>query len=241
MSQNHFPRRRTYRGLLAGFTLVAILAVSLIAYGGREDNAVAASAPVTSSVRASVANWNFERGNLLGWHTRSYGSGAWYVYHDGTTPPNPAETDPDVPFAVPAPPEGRYAAVTDMNAPGARILYRDVKLDGRQSLTFTLFYTSAGPLASPDNLEFDGCEPNQQFRVDLVDPRAPVGSTADEDVLATIFRTAADDPDTVAPRTVAFDLSEWAGERVRIRFSQVDNGGPMRTVIDDVRIAPVGS
>ena len=142
---------------------------------------------------------------------------------------------------MPDPPEGRYAAVTDMTAPGARILYRDVKLDGRQNLTFTLSYTSTGPLASPDSLEFDGCEPNQQFRVDLLDPRAPIGSTADKDVLATIFRTTADDPLTVAPRTVAFDLSAWAGERVRIRFAQVDNRGPMRTVIDDVRIAPLGS
>lgn len=241
MSRHHVRPPRIHRSLLAGFALLAVLAVSLLAYSGRDRNAVAAAAPGTSSVKASAANWNFERGNLLGWHTRSHGSGAWYVYRDGTTPPNPAETDPDIPFAVPAPPEGRYAAVTDMTAPGARIMYRNVKLDGRQNLTFTLSYTSAGPLASPDNLEFDGCEPNQQFRVDLLDPRAPIGSTADKDVLATIFRTAADDPNTIAPRTVAFDLSEWAGERLRIRFAQVDNRGPMRAVVDDVRIVPLGS
>jgi hypothetical protein len=128
-----------------------------------------------------------------------------------------------------------------MTAPGSRIIYRDVKLDGQRNLKFSLFYTSAGPLASPDTLAFGGCEPNQQFRVDLMDASAPVGSTDADHVLATIFRTAPGDPDTIAPRTVAFDLSEWAGERVRIRFAQVDNSGPLRAGIDNVRLEQLGS
>jgi len=241
MSLDHTPRPRVYRGLLTGLALLAILAASLLAYGGRDTKAVAAATPGTSQAQAATGNWNFEAGTLRGWHTRSQGSGAWYVYADGTKPPNPAETDPDIPFAVPAPPEGRFAAVTDMTAPGSRIMYRDVRLDGRRNLKFSLFYTSAGPLASPDNLEFDGCEPNQQFRVELMDASAPVGSTASKDVLATIFQTAAGDPSTIGPRTVAFDLSEWAGERVRIRFAQVDNSGPLRAVVDDVRLEQLGT
>jgi len=234
------PRRRITRGLLTGFALLAILAISAFAYEGRDAKAVAAT-PSTTSHAHAAANWNFERGNLHGWHTRSRGSGDWYVYSDGTRPPNPAETDPVVPFSVPAPPEGRFAAVTDMTAPGSRIMYRDAKLDGRQNLTFSLFYTSAAPLASADSLQFNGREPNQQFRVDLMDAAAPVGSTAPKHILATIFRTAADEPTSIAPRTVSFDLSEWAGERVRLRFAQVDNNGPMRVGIDDVRLAPIGS
>lgn len=237
MSLHHTPRPRAYRGLLAGFALLSVLAFAWLAYGGRDTQAAAAGTSAPSHPSLAAANWNFERGNLHGWQTRSRGSGAWYVYADGTRPPNPAETDPDVPFAVPDPPEGRYAAVTDMTAPGSRIMYRDVKLTGQRHLTFSLFYTSAGPLASPDSFNFDGCEPNQQLRVDIMDPTAPVGSTADEDVLATIFRTAPGDANTIATRTVRFDLSEWAGERVRIRFAQVDNSGPMRAVIDDVRVA----
>ncbi len=74
-----------------------------------------------------------------------------------------------------------------------------------------------------------------------MDATAPVGSTAHKDVLATIFRTPPDDPNTIAPRTVAFDLSEWAGERVRIRFAQVDNSGPLRAGIDDVRLERIGA
>lgn len=234
---------RNPRSLLLGVALLAVLALSLLAYGGRDADAKAgpAGGQGTSHAQPAAGNWNFEDGSLRGWHTRSHGSGEWYVYENGTTPPNPAETDPQVPFSVPAPPEGRYAAVTDMTAPGSRIIYRDVKLDGQRNLKFSLFYTSAGPLASPDTLAFGGCEPNQQFRVDLMDASAPVGSTAADHVLATIFRTAPGDPDTIAPRTVAFDLSEWAGERVRIRFAQVDNSGPLRAGIDNVRLEQLGS
>jgi hypothetical protein len=234
-------RPRAYRGALIAGALLAILAASLLAYGGRDAQAVAAAAPLPSHAHASAGNWNFEAGTLQAWHTRSHGSGAWYVYSHGTVPPNPAETDPEVPFAVPAPPQGRFAAVTDMTAPGARIIYRDVRLDGRSNLKFSLFYTSAGPLASPDSLAFDGCEPNQQFRVDIMKANAPVSSTAAKDILATVFRTATGDPQTIAPRTVQFDLSQYAGERVRLRFAQVDNGGPMRAGIDDIRLESTGS
>lgn len=241
MSPNPMPRQRPYRALLAGLALLTVVAISVLAYGGRDIKAEAAATPAASNATASPANWNFERGSLQGWHTRSRGSGDWYVYSDGAKPPNPAETDPNVPFAVPAPPEGRFAAVTDMMEPGSRIMYRDLRLDGRRNLKFSLFYTSAAPLASPDTLEFDGCEPNQQFRADLMDASAPIGSTAPKDVVATIFQTTAGDPETSGPRTVAFDLSEWAGKRVRIRFAQVDNNGPLRAVIDDVRLEEPGA
>jgi len=153
------------RGILCGVAMVAMVAGSFLAYGGRDANAVAKPAPAAKAAQHVAGNWNFERGDLSGWHTRSRGSGAWYAYADGTKPPNPAETDPDVAFNVPAPPEGRYAAVTDMTAPGSRILYRDVKLDGRVKLQFAMFYDNAGEFASSESLDFDGCEANQQFRV----------------------------------------------------------------------------
>jgi len=230
-----------YRAILAGVAIFALLAGLLLGYGGRDAKAL--GDPETSAAVAhdTAANWNFERGNLTGWHTRSRGSGAWYAYSDGTKPPNPKETDPDVAFNVPGPPQGRYAAVTDMTAPGARILYRDVKLDGRVKLTFTLFYDNAGEFSSPDSLDFDGCAANQQFRVELMDPSAPAHSMAAKHALATIFKTAPGDPDKLDPRTVTFDLSAWAGKRVRIRFAQVDNRGPLRAGLDDVRLKPIGS
>lgn len=88
----------------------------------------------------------------------------------------------------------------------ARILYRDVKLDGPTTLTFTLFYDNAGEFSPAESLNFDGCEANQQLRVELMDASAPADSTAPKHVLATIFKTAAGDPQKLAPKTVTFDL-----------------------------------
>ena len=99
---------------------------------------------------------DFESGEITEWRAISSGSGGWFVYTDGHTAPDPAQSDPNVPFSVPDPPQGKFAAVTDMNGPGTRILYRDVTLDGRFTLHVTVFYAGTGPLASPETLAFDG-------------------------------------------------------------------------------------
>ncbi len=229
-----------WRTVTCGAAMLAIFAFALLANAARDADAVGKPAASTKAADSRATNWNFERGDLSGWHTRARGSGAWYAYADGKRPPNPAETDPEVPFDVPAPPEGRYAAVTDMTAPGARILYRDVTLDGRARLRFTVFYDNAGEFASPASFQFDGCEANQQFRVEFLDPAAPADTTAAKHVRATIFKTAPGDPSKLAPKTVTFDLSQWAGQRVRIRFAQVDNRGPLRAGVDDVRVEQIG-
>jgi hypothetical protein len=52
------------------------------------------------------------------------GSGGWFVYTSGTTPPSPESTDPAFPFVVPDPPQGRFAAIADERSPGRFILYR---------------------------------------------------------------------------------------------------------------------
>lgn len=227
------------RAVACGAAMLALLALGLLASDARNVKPVGLAAASTKASHSAAGNWNFERGDLSGWHTRACGSGAWYAYADGKQPPNPAETDPDVAFDVPAPPEGRYAAVTDMTAPGARILYRDVALAERTRLRFTMFYDNAGEFASPESLDFDGREANQQFRVELLDPAAPADTTSAKHVLATIFTTAPGDPSKLAPKTVTFDLSRWAGQRVRIRFAQVDNRGPLRAGVDDVRIEQI--
>lgn len=114
-----------YGGLLATVAIAAV-ALSLSTYNG--SNAKALGTTSAPTAQGASVNWNFETGDFTGWQTRAGGSGAWHVYADGTKPPDPADSDPNFPFNVPQPPEGRYAAVTDMSAPGSRILYRDVKL-----------------------------------------------------------------------------------------------------------------
>ena len=191
--------------------------------------------PASTPAAAGAGNWNFEAGDLSGWRTVAAGSGAWHVYRDGTTPPDPTDSDPNIPFTVPDPPEGKFAAVTDMSDAGRRILYRDIKPTGAQRLRLTLFYDTGGELSAPRTLEFDE-RPNQQFRIDVMDPSAPIDAMSGRAVLATVFRTVAGDPARIGPMTKTFDVSRWAGRTVRLRFAQVDNNGPFRAGIDDVRL-----
>ena len=183
---------------------------------------------------------DFESGALTAWRAVGAGSGGWFIYTDGSKAPDRARSDPSVPFDLPNPPQGKFAAVTDTNGPGTRILYRDVKLDGRFRLHLTVFYAGVGGFSSPQTLAYDDAGANQQFRIDIVAPAAPIDSVAQRDVLANIFATSADDPDRREPSTVSVDLSRWAGQTVRLRLAATDNNGPLRAGVDDIRFEPVG-
>jgi D-alanyl-D-alanine carboxypeptidase len=183
---------------------------------------------------------DFESGAITGWQAVGGGSGGWFVYADGHKPPDPAQSDPNAPFDVPDPPQGRFAAVTDMNGPGTRILYRDLRLEGRFSLQLSVFYTGTAPFSSPATLAHDTPEPNQQFRIDLLSPSAPIDSVAKGDVLVNVFGTSPDDPTRRQPTDVSMDVSAWAGQTVRLRLATTDNGGPLRVGVDNIRFERTG-
>ena len=197
------------------------------------------SATRNQQEKANVID-DFESGTLAGWKIERSGVGGWFVYTNGKTPPNPSESDPNFPFDVPNPPQGKFAAVTDMNNPGRRILYRDVKLDRRYTLRLTVFYVNAGSLSSPDTLDYESPSENQQYRIDIVTPSAPVDSVAATHVLANVFRTSPGDADRREPSVVTVDLSKWEGQTVRLRLVSVDNRGPLRAGVDDIRLEPPG-
>jgi D-alanyl-D-alanine carboxypeptidase len=182
---------------------------------------------------------DFESGAITGWQAVGGGSGGWLVYADGHKPPDPARSDPDVPFAVPDPPQGRFAAVTDMNGPGTRILYRDLRLEGRFTLQASVFYAGTGPFSSPATLAYDAPVANQQFRIDLVRPSAPIDSVAEGDVLVNVFGTSPGDPARRQPTEVSADVSGWAGQAVRLRLASTDNQGPLRVGVDNLRFQPI--
>ena len=184
---------------------------------------------------------DFESGSLTGWKAVGGGSGHWFVYTHGSKAPDPAHSDPNVPFDVPNPPQGRFAAVTDANGPGTRILYRDVKLDGRFRLHLSVFYAGVGGFRSPHTLAYDDPGANEQFRIDLVAPSAPIDSVAPGDVLAKVFHTAPPDPDRGEPTSVSVDVSRWAGRTVRLRLAATDNSGPLRAGVDEIRFEPIGA
>jgi D-alanyl-D-alanine carboxypeptidase len=183
---------------------------------------------------------DFESGAITGWQAVGGGSGGWFVYSDGHKAPDPAQSDPNVPFDVPDPPQGRFAAVTDVNGSGTRILYRDLRLEGRFSLRLSVFYTGTGPFSSPATLAYDTPETNQQFRIDLLRPSAPIDSVAKGDVLVNVFRTSPGDPARRQPTEARVDVSAWAGQTVRLRLATTDNQGPLRVGVDNIRFQRIG-
>jgi hypothetical protein len=80
---------------------------------------------------------------------------------------------------------------------------------------------------------------NQQYRIDLVGTSAPIDSLAKGDVLANIFHTSPGDPGRRQPTVITSDLSPWEGQTVRIRLANVDNQGPLRAGVDDIRLEPI--
>jgi D-alanyl-D-alanine carboxypeptidase len=218
---------RGRRSAVAVAALVALVALSLLLVGR------------PAQPRTTVVD-DFESGAITAWQAVGSGAGGWLVYVDGHKAPDPAHSDPNVPFAVPDPPHGRFAAVTDMNGPGTRILYRDLRLDGRFTLQLTVFYTSAAPLSSPATLAHDAPQANEQFRIDLLGLSAPIDSVAKGDVLVNVFHTAPGDPDSRQPTEVRVDLSAWAGRTVRLRLASTDNQGPLRAGVDNIRFQRTG-
>ena len=194
----------------------------------------------TAATPASRASEDFESGTLASWKIERRGAGSWFTYSNGKTAPDPAQSDFNVPFDVPNPPQGKFAAVTDMNGPGRRILYRDVVLDGRYTLHLTVFYMNAGAFAAPDTSSRQTLGDEQQYRIDLVSPGAPVTTIAKGELLATIFQARPGDPARKEPTEVTFDLSPWAGRTVRLRLTSADNQGPVRAGVDNIRFERIG-
>jgi CubicO group peptidase (beta-lactamase class C family) len=218
---------RGRRNAVVVAALVALVALSLVLIGR------------PAQPRAIVMD-DFESGAITNWQAVGSGSGGWFVYSDGHKAPNPAQSDPNVPFDVPDPPQGKFAAVTDMNGPGTRILYRDLRLDGRFTLQLTVFYAGTAPFSSPPTLAHDVPQANQQFRIDLLSPSAPIDSVAKGDVLVNVFHTSPTDPARRQPTEVSVDVSARAGQTVRLRLAGTDNGGPLRVGVDNIRFQRIG-
>jgi hypothetical protein len=134
---------------------------------GRRNAAAAAALAVLVALMSSVLVGceaqsrttvldDFESGAITGWQAVGSGSGGWFVYADGHKAPDPAQSDPNAPFDVPDPPQGKFAAVTDMNGPGTRILYRDLRLEGRFTLQLTVVVSLSNldPPAASELVEF---------------------------------------------------------------------------------------
>ena len=129
---------------------LGVVAVVLVAAGGL--GALLLTRDATEAQPATVVVGDFESGSLEGWRAVGGGAGGWLVYTDGQKAPDPARSDPNMPFNVADPPRGKFAVVSDMNGPGTQILFRDVRLDGRFRLDMIVFYFGSVPFSTPETL-----------------------------------------------------------------------------------------
>jgi hypothetical protein len=196
---------------------------------------------------ATVVNGGFESGTLDGWHVhRALEDGNWFAYK-GTDAPIGSKRKHG-PEQVQAPPEGAFAAIADEANPDTLILYQDVALEPGQShqLSLLAYYDSYKPLAnpSPDTLSVDSevlaGQSNQQFRIDVMRPTAPLESLEPADILLTLFHTKLGGPLKMMPTKFSADLSPFAGQTVRLRIAVAVNEEILNAGVDAVKIANAG-
>ena len=208
---------------------------------------IAALAP-NGAGAATVVNGDFESGTLSGWQVqRATQAGDWFAYQ-GTAAPigskRPTPADP-----VQAPPQGRYAATSDEANPDTLILYQDISLEAGRShqLSLLAYYNSYKPIAvpTPDTLSVDeealGGQKNQQFRIDVIKPDAPLESVDPADILRTLFVTGPGAPRTMAPIRLTANLSAFAGQTVRLRIANAVHEEVFNAGVDAVSIATTAS
>lgn len=216
--------------------LAALLAALMIACTG----VVLAQSSTASSVSAAtkVKNGGFETGDFSGWRRANWpvSSGNWFVYR-GTTSPL------DTVSNLAAPPQGRFAATTDQRNPGSHVLYRNIRLKRgmKHKLSFYLYYQNygaasiAGPFFTPNTLNPRN-RSNQQYRVDILKPRAKPFTVKKKAVMARVFRTEVGDPSFLEPKLLTFNLTRFAGKTVRLRFAEVDNEASLLASLDKVKV-----
>src|SRR5262249_15275346 len=108
-----------------------------------------------------------------------------------------------------------------------RIIYQDVDLPlGNFTLSCAFFINSEADYAVPEPETLDpNVSPNQQARIDIMDPNAPVDDVG-AGVLQNILFTRPGDPgDPVNPMRgyVRFSAALAGGRTIRVRFAEVDN------------------
>lgn len=217
-----------------------------------------ASAPAGA---ASVANGNFSDG-LAGWNVWNDESepsvtgaevpaGIWTIF-DGPELPRSGH--------IHTPSNGGPSAVADSTNPSSSVLWQDVNLEAgsKHTLTFKYWYANDNgseggpegpgdeavseepfsPWVIPDPLTFVASGGGVQLvRVDVVKASADPASTDPADILKTVLMPSGTDPANLDWTDASVDLSEFAGQAVKLRFANTGNQFYLHLGIDDVAIS----
>jgi hypothetical protein len=184
-----------------------------------------------------ISNGGFETGFSAWTRANRIGSeGNWWQQSGSTSPVNG--------FAVPAPPGGTSAAMTDAAGPGSHVLYQDFVVPftlGVSTLRFDLYIQNrASAFFSPATLDFATPTLNQQFRVDILTTTSDPFSVTVGDVLMNVYQTQPGNPLVSGWVTITVDLTALlasrAGETLRLRFAEVDNVNTLIVGVDNVSL-----
>lgn len=202
----------------------------------------AALAAPSAGVAATVVNGDFESGDLQGWEVhRETEAGNWFAYSGSSDP----IADKRGGQPIQPPPQGRFAAIADQINPESLVLAQDVSLGAglEHRLSLFAYYDSFAPIAvpSPDTLSAAGeslaGQANQQFRIDVMRAGSPLGSVDPADLLRTVFRTQPGDPKTMQPTRLTADLTQFAGQTVRLRIAVAAHEEVLAAGVDAAAIA----
>lgn len=207
---------RTYARWCSG-ALGAVMAVA-VASGCGDSN---------SPTLQLAQNGGFETGDFTGWHVDNAGAGAFTVLSDSVV---------NLVDSILAPPESTYAAVVVQIGTGSHVLYQDIFLPVNSKIRFqaTVYVESHAAFVDGGSLVHTGGS-NQQFRVDIVDPAAPLRDVG-AGVLLAVYRTMPGDTVETGYLHLTADLTPFAGQTVRIRFAEADNLEHLYAAVDAVSV-----
>lgn len=184
-----------------------------------------------------IVNGGFESG-LSGWTViNQLGSDGTFQVQSGLTTPVNA-------FAVPAPPQGAFAAMTDSVGPGSHALYQDFIVPAavpQATLRFSLYIRNAATaFSTPSSLDWATPTLNQQARVDIMTTSADPFSVAAGDVLQNVYQTIVGADLISGYNEFTIDLTallaSHAGQTLRLRFAQADNVNFFNFGVDGVSL-----
>jgi hypothetical protein len=186
---------------------------------------------------ASINNGGFESG-FAGW-TR-----ADQVGSDGTFALQTGTASPVNGTAVPAPPGGSTAAMSDAQGPGSHVLYQTFMVTApvpQAVLSFDLFIGNrAAAFFTPSNLDFATPALNQQARVDILAGGADPFSVAATDLLMNLFQTTTGDALVSGYSHHASNITALLNSHLNtpltLRFAETDNVFTFQFGVDNVDI-----
>ncbi|WP_036595778.1 hypothetical protein [Ottowia thiooxydans] len=194
--------------------------------------------PTSSFAAQLAANGSFEANNgaaqpgFTNWTiaTQPGSAGSFYA--------QTGVVGPLTSVAVPTPPLGTFAAMSDQTGPGSLVMYQDIALpSGQPAMLSLLLYVQNrnAEFHSPPTLDFS-VVPNQQVRVDVMDPAAnlfDVGSG----VIRPLYASSSATPQISSGYTnLSANLSSLAGRTVRLRIAVANNQQGLNVGVDGVSV-----